>query len=519
MLIFNQLMELLTKGFQFFGNSNWAFLILSFVSLFFILKLRKIKNIKFNIFDTIFFIFTIFFFISLFLRQAPFGFIEYSTLFAGYFLFKYFQLKPIKFSKSSLYFLGLINFLVITQFYFSNFNRLFGLTNFNQSLTTYPNLWALITGSWLVYNFQSKRYFLTFLTSISFFLTLSKTSFISFFIVIFALFFISLKEKKLSIYFRNFSILAIGIFISFNILNLKDSTEFLNQRLTNQSISSQNSFKQRFIYFQQSLNMFQDLPLFGVGPNNFKALQPKYASEFYALSDHPHNIELKILSENGIFAFLTFALFILFYLLLNHKNLANPSFLTLIFILGQSQFDFNLNFSVSIILIAYLLANSIKLRSKDFKFSKIFFNFLLIQFIIITLISAVDLSKSKINNTEFFFLGMTSIKQKQSKYENYWRFNPQKVQELSPFDNLELHLDFSNSDKTNLKQLLDQVIKKTKINYNFLVSSDEIPYALKLACFHGLNQEFEDLKLAYTIELGQLDLLKAKEKYENFNCN
>ena len=519
MPFFYSFFDFITNGFKFLGNSNWAFLGLSIVSVLIILYTRKKSKMQFNFLDTIFFSFSILFLATLFMRQAPYGFIEYSTLFSGYFLYKFFQIKKIKIPNIAVNLFYLVNILSIIHFYISDFDRLYGLTNFNQTLTTYPNFWALIMGIVLILNLQNKKYFLTLITSISFFLTLSKTSILSLFIVILFLIFFSFKKKNFTVIFKNLGVLFIGMILSLGLLNAKSLDSFVEERLSNNSIAAQNSFNQRFIFFKQSFQMFKDFPIFGVGPGNFKSLQPAYAKEFYVLSDHPHNIVLKILSENGLLITLVtiFAGFI--YLLLNFQNPINPFFLSVVFILGQSQFDYNLNFALSVIICSFLLAKSTSLKLKNYKFSNKFFNILLIQFIIVIMISSIDLLNSKINNREFLFLENGNNPNLSIKYPKFWKFNPSKFSDLSPFDNLDLHLDFASFNNSNYNSLLEDIIRKTKINYNFLILDDEIPYALKLACIYDLKTEFKDLKLAYTKELGKLNLNHAKQKYENTYCN
>jgi len=68
------------------------------------------------------------------------------------------------------------------------------------------------------------------------------------------------------------------------------------------------------------------------------------------------------------------------------------------------------------------------------------------------------------------------------------------------------------------QSLLQDVIDKTKINYNFLVLSEQVPYALKISCLLQLESEFHQLKFAYLQELSKLDLQAVKNSYENYNC-
>ena len=517
------LIEIPTQIFKLFGNSNVAFLILNIATIFLILfnKTKVLIKIKFNIFDSIFFLLSFFFFISLFFAQAPFGFVEYSGLFSMYFLFKFFQSQKVSIPNFSRYLLIIINIISIVFYYISDFNRLFGLTNFNQTLTTYPNLWALIIGLFIINSLPKKRLFLLLTSSVAFFLTLSKTSILSLFVVLGIYIFSSFSKDTYKLILKNLCVILFGFILSIGISTLKEENRFALNRLQNATTTSINSYKQRFTFFNQSLDMFKDYPLFGVGPGNFKALQPSYASEFFTLSNHPHNLLLKILSENGIFVFMIFLICFLLYLLLNFKNLSDPNFLSVLFIFGQSMFDYNLGFSIVIILISYFLSKTINLRQRKLRIFNKIFTILLIQFITITLISSVKVVDSKLNQEDMMFLLSDNSKNLSLKYPNYWKFNPENFSDLTRYDNLMIHLDFMQDkpDVNFYRHLLKDIVSKTSINYNFLVLSEEVPYALKLACELELYQEFNDLRLAYTTELGKLNLKQAQENYENFDCN
>lgn len=522
MLIFDKIIDFLTSIFQFFGNSIPAFFLYAFLSLVAIFYCYKKSLIRFNLFDSLFVLFSFFFLLSIIFRKAPFGFIEYSGLFSTYFFYKFFQAKPLFLSKIIFPIISGLNILTILAYLTSNFNRLFGFTNFNQSLITYPNLWALISGVLLILNLKTERYFFILTTAIVFFLTLSKTSFISFFIVFSILLISEFSKKSFKNLFPILITLLFAFILSVGILKIKNTDNYALDRISGNSISSQNSFQQRFIFFNQSLDMFFDYPFLGVGPGNFKSLQPSYASEFYTLSNHPHNLELKILAENGLFAGIILFISILIILALNLRNFTKPEFLAFLFILGQSQFDFNLNFVATLLILAYLLTQIIRLKLRESKLCYKFFNFILIQFIIVIMLSSLDYLDSKIHNHQYFFMNQASDFNFQ-KFPNYWAFNPEKFVELTPYDNLDIHFNYTTQDygfnKDYYTSLINQVIDKTKLNYNFLVLDNQIPFALKIACQNQMLQLFDELKLAYIQELGKLNLKNSKQKYENITCN
>ncbi len=541
MQLLNLILEVFTKGFQFLANSNFSFLILGFLTLALVFKNKD--KIKFNILDWLFFLFVIVFFISLILRQAPLGFIEFSSLVSLYFLYKYFQVKPFSLPTWIKPSIILVNLLTITTFYFGDFDRLVGLTNFNQTFISYPNLWALVLGCFILLQSSSKFRLLnlSYLLSLStaFFLTQSRTSIIILVLVCLIKILEAFVRSKASNFLakfpknflKNLIIILLGLVIAASLINLKGTSTQALDRVKNNSISAQNSLQQRFSYFQESWEIFQDYPLFGAGPGGFEALQPSYSQSFYRLSNHPHNLELKLLSENGIFALILFIFTLVCILALNINKSFSPELLVFLFILGQSQFDYNLNFVISIIVLAYILSkiSSLKLHSSP-----------ILKKALITLIclclplyshSLIFATQAKHQGSDFYFLHTNH--KPASKYPNYWKFHPLKVQSLSPFNNLNYHyqyLEFQESQTlpssnqedflliNQYQSLLQDVIDKTKINYNFLVLSEQVPYALKISCLLQLESEFHQLKFAYLQELSKLDLQAVKNSYENYNC-
>ncbi|MBI5413639.1 O-antigen ligase family protein [Candidatus Peregrinibacteria bacterium] len=72
------------------------------------------------------------------------------------------------------------------------------------------------------------------------------------------------------------------------------------------------SADERLDFWKGAIQIIKDRPIFGGGILSFKFLYPKYQPDFGANWDHPHNIFLKIGVENGVFAAVLFALFLIF---------------------------------------------------------------------------------------------------------------------------------------------------------------------------------------------------------------
>ena len=66
--------------------------------------------------------------------------------------------------------------------------------------------------------------------------------------------------------------------------------------------------------FQSALQMFQDHPILGVGPNNFRkeCQLDKYNFSNFSCNTHPHNIPIQLLAETGIIGFI-FVYVVFFY--------------------------------------------------------------------------------------------------------------------------------------------------------------------------------------------------------------
>jgi tetratricopeptide (TPR) repeat protein len=138
----------------------------------------------------------------------------------------------------------------------------------------------------------------------------------------------------------------------------------------------------RLDFWKGSIKLFFDNPLFGTGPASFQYVFPKYQTSFLGNSNSPHNLFLKILVENGIFAMIFFILF-LFFLLIRFLKVfrfisKKDNFILFIFlfsVLGSllhNMIDYNLNFVSTFLLLFIFLgmfSSIINKYSKDYTIS------------------------------------------------------------------------------------------------------------------------------------------------------
>lgn len=152
-------------------------------------------------------------------------------------------------------------------------------------------------------------------------------------------------------------------------------------RLTFSDSQGAASFTERFEFFTGSVELIKERPIFGFGPASFKSVYPHVQKGFLALSDHPHNLFLKLAVERGLPAS---ALFIVFLLILFVKT--NPFskdsslFCKIAWAaagggLAHSMVDHNLNF-INNYLIFWLILTVLSAeisqdnKSKKLKFTK-----------------------------------------------------------------------------------------------------------------------------------------------------
>ena len=155
-----------------------------------------------------------------------------------------------------------------------------------------------------------------------------RSNFIKFFIGASILLFLSTKVNFKSI------ILIISIFFItfFSFLNFNEQIKYRykTQFLDHDSVSGVSSFIKNSLYiahYDAALKIFKEKPVFGIGIKNYRleAHKLKYENEKLLRtgsrgSTHPHQIHFEILSETGLFGYISFLILIIVSLYLSIKN-------------------------------------------------------------------------------------------------------------------------------------------------------------------------------------------------------
>lgn len=126
------------------------------------------------------------------------------------------------------------------------------------------------------------------------------------------------------------------------------------------------SINERVDFWKGAVKLIAERPIFGSGILSFKYLYPKYQEKFGANWDHPHNLFLTIGVENGIFAALFFAVFLIAIAIICLRFLRKqPGHGVLFFLLGSlGAFGHNLldlnfivaNFTLFMVFLAFGVA-------------------------------------------------------------------------------------------------------------------------------------------------------------------
>jgi O-antigen ligase len=163
--------------------------------------------------------------------------------------------------------------------------------------------------------------------------------------------------------------------------NYADNFE-LEDRFNFSDQTGLNSVNERSEFFAGAIEMFKQRPFFGYGANSFKWVYPQFQKGFLSLSDHAHNVFLKIASEKGVFALMSFVSFLIlifwqskfwkFETSFEKKIIASGVFAALV----HSLVDYNLNFVSAGLVFFAVLALLPKRNAKGNQtgtFGKVFF--------------------------------------------------------------------------------------------------------------------------------------------------
>lgn len=151
--------------------------------------------------------------------------------------------------------------------------------------------------------------------------------------------------------------IALSVFLTFGIQGLRDKAQeitFFTEKVTLNANEGMSSLNERLDFWRGSLEIIKKNPVFGSGPDSFQFVFPVFQKELLAISPHPHNLFLKIASENGLIAASLLVLFFVLFAIIILSNLKRIKpgrkalSIALIFsitgALIHNTTDFNLNF-------------------------------------------------------------------------------------------------------------------------------------------------------------------------------
>jgi O-antigen ligase len=157
-------------------------------------------------------------------------------------------------------------------------------------------------------------------------------------------------------------VFAVGIFfeanyvrsVQFDVIDFKERAGFEND----ESLTSKT---ERLDFWIGAIELTKEKPLFGWGPFSFRQAYNPIQKTFLGNADHPHNIFLKISSENGVFALVAFIGFLLTVFITVAKRFSrlSQSKKDVAYILGISiaggfahnLIDYNFNFIANLLLL------------------------------------------------------------------------------------------------------------------------------------------------------------------------
>ncbi|MEK7528805.1 MAG: O-antigen ligase family protein [Patescibacteria group bacterium] len=125
-----------------------------------------------------------------------------------------------------------------------------------------------------------------------------------------------------------------------------DVNEF-DEKVTLSADEGASSTSERREFWSASAEIIKDYFATGTGPGSFRFIYPRYQDTFGALTDHPHNVLLKIGVESGAFAAVTLAILILmlFFSIFRAGMFMYPMTLGLVGGVLHNMIDYNLNFA------------------------------------------------------------------------------------------------------------------------------------------------------------------------------
>ncbi len=297
--------------------------------------------------------------------ETPYGFKEFATFFIGFAVYLLAKNITSRQSKSLaipfVILVGLLSAVSVTKFLISPVDRLDGF------FIGYPNVmatWLLLVIPILVYlyfqySFQQERFqkvattFSLVFSVTAFILTFARGPLLAGFVMIglglgiYAVFKANIKQFMAKLFLFSFFIFA-ATGLTYLIQETKTYSLDVSDRLISSDISSAKSVNERLIFFKNSASIFmysQKNILLGIGPGSFQFIHPKWQTESFSNSEHPHNLFLKIFLEAGLCAGIFFLAWLFSILISVFKTLL------------ESPVKNKLNLTLGVALIGFFVAS------------------------------------------------------------------------------------------------------------------------------------------------------------------
>jgi len=127
-------------------------------------------------------------------------------------------------------------------------------------------------------------------------------------------------------------ILVIFLISFFSLMNFNETLKYRYKTFFSKTITEESGFivflknSQHIAHYDAAIKIFQEYPTFGVGLKNFRNEVGKikyHNKKVYTImrkSTHPHQLHFELLSETGLFGYISFLIFIVISLYLSIKN-------------------------------------------------------------------------------------------------------------------------------------------------------------------------------------------------------
>lgn len=189
-----------------------------------------------------------------------------------------------------------------------------------------PNLYATVLCSFiplvLYTRFFRYRNYILFLLFLSLILTLSRTGFLTLFVILL----LGLIYRKLSFKFLLYPSLFLGMVFTFIYKNFSDIFNTFTLRFNVEGVVGS-----RFDVFLNSFQIFLENP-FGVGINNFSEV---YFLQYGLRGFNPHNDWLTLLVELGVLGLISYIFYYLYLIVFSKRNIHDLSFPLFCIIVSQ----------------------------------------------------------------------------------------------------------------------------------------------------------------------------------------